>query len=210
MSAPTTPCYETSPAAASSSRHRSSRSRAPRAPAGSERASIVNQAADMSFVIGAVTELSHHDGPLSGLVADGPVAVMGHSDGGVTAAGVAFTDAAADPRVGAAVILSGARGWFPGGWFDTQSPPLLAVHGTADDINPIGASQTLIAGATGEHHLIGVDGGSHIAPFTTDDTRVAITRIIVDFLRSALEHDINAASDFTAHTDTDGLHLLDT
>jgi hypothetical protein len=130
---------------------------------------IVAQAADVSFVIAGVIELTARPGPLQGLVGPGPVAVMGHSDGGATAAGVAFADSAADGRVGAAVILSGA---------------------------------------TGEKHLIGVEGGSHIGPFTTDDSRGAVSTVIVDFLRAKLYGDAQAADAFTADTAAPALQVM--
>ena len=77
-----------------------------------------------------------------------PVGVVGHSDGGVTAAAVAYNDAVADSRIGAAVVLSGAEIAYPGGWFTRQSPPLLAIHGDADEVNPYWASEQLFADAT--------------------------------------------------------------
>ncbi len=77
---------------------------------------IVEQATDVSFVLDQLMNLETVPTALFGSIDDGPVAVMGHSDGGVTAAGVAFNSAAADPRIGAAVVMSGAAFGFSGSW----------------------------------------------------------------------------------------------
>ena len=45
------------------------------------------------------------------------VTAIGHSDGGVTAAALAFNTNAGDPRVGAGIIISGDYGEFGGEWF---------------------------------------------------------------------------------------------
>ena len=123
------------------------------------------------MIITSLLDTATRPAPLTGLIADGKVAVIGHSDGGVSAAGVAFNDEYSDPRIGAAVILSGAEGFFPGSWFEVRSPALLAIQGTADEVNPFGASQTLYADATGAKWLVGVTDGSHTSPFTTDPVR---------------------------------------
>jgi dienelactone hydrolase len=99
---------------------------------------IVEQATDVSFVLDQLLNLETVPTALFGSIDDGPVAVMGHSDGGVTAAGVAFNSAAADPRIGAAVIMSGGAFGFSGSWFTGESTPaLLVLHGTADEVNPV-------------------------------------------------------------------------
>ena len=82
---------------------------------------IVEQATDVSFVLDQLLNLETVPTALFGSIDDGPVAVMGHSDGGVTAAGVAFNAAAADPRIGAAVIMSGGAFGFSGSWFTGET-----------------------------------------------------------------------------------------
>ena len=62
------------------------------------------------------------------------IAVSGQSDGVETALAVAYDRAYRDPRVRAAIILSGDDG-LGGTYFAPGSPPLLAAQGTADHIN---------------------------------------------------------------------------
>jgi fermentation-respiration switch protein FrsA (DUF1100 family) len=154
---------------------------------------VANQAADVSFVITQLLSPETVPDVLAGAISSGPVGVVGHSDGGVTAAAVAYNSTVADARVGAAAILSGAEARYDGTWFTTQSPPLLAVHGTDDEINPLSSSEQLFADATGSKLLVTVDGGSHLGPFTSDAVEPAVGALVADFLRAHLAGDAAAA-----------------
>ena len=80
-----------------------------------------------------------------------------NSDTGVATGGTQFWNRASW------VQLEGSFGgvrlgkWFPGSYFASGSPPLLAVHGTADGTNPISASESLFrelpAGVPGAYRL---------------------------------------------------------
>jgi fermentation-respiration switch protein FrsA (DUF1100 family) len=153
------------------------------------RIDVLNQPGDLSFLIGAVQRASAEPGPFSGRVAPGKVAVMGHSDGAVTAAAVAYNSCCADPRVGAAIILSGAESDFRGTWFGGRSPPLLAVHGDADTVNPLSSSKQLYANSNAASFLVTVTGGTHLEPFTNDPARSLVARVIVDFLDAELRRE---------------------
>ena len=169
---------------------------------------VSNQAADVSFVITELLDPSSVPDGLSGAIADTPVGVVGHSDGGVTAAAVAYNSTVADPRIGAAVILSGAEARYDGLWFTTQSPPLLAVHGTDDEVNPLESSEQLFDDATGSKMLVTVDGGSHLGPFTTDPGEPAVGALVGDFLRAHLSGDAAAAQRLGNDADVAGVLSL--
>ena len=80
------------------------------APGGPDESDLVNQPADMRFVISRMLAASSAgSGPLAGLLDPKQIAVAGQSDGGDTALAVAYNRYYRDPRVGAAVILSGAE-----------------------------------------------------------------------------------------------------
>ena len=152
----------------------------------------VEQARDLSFVVDRLLDPATRPAPLAGLTLRAPVAVAGHSDGGITAIGLAANTCCADPRVRAAVILSGALGQFPGSWFTAASPPVLLVHGDADEVNPL-ASSTAIYDVAGSPKLfVVVHGGSHIGAFEDDARRPAVAHLVADFLRAYLLHDTNA------------------
>ncbi len=164
-------------------------------PGPADESDVSNQAADISFVITSLLDPDQTAAyVVAGAIAPTKVGVIGHSDGGVTAAAVAYNSSVADPRVGAAVVLSGAEARYDGTWFTTQSPPLLAIHGTDDEVNPIASSQQLFDDATGPKMLVTVDGGSHLGPFTTDPAEPAVAALAADFLRAHLEGDLAAAS----------------
>jgi len=176
---------------------------------GSAARDIVEQATDVSFVITELLDASSVPTELSGRIEDTKVAVVGHSDGAVTAAGVAFNGAAADSRVGAAVLLSGAEAFFPGTWFgDEDTPAMLAVHGTDDEINPFAESEELFADATGPKWLVAVTDGSHLAPFTTDPVRAGVAVLVATFLRAELEGDVSAFAAINSAANAPGLALV--
>ena len=173
---------------------------------------IVEQAADVSFVLDQLLTPETVPTALLGSIGDGPVAVMGPSDGGVTAAGIAFNSAATDPRIGAAVVMSGGAFGFSGSWFTGESTPaLLVLHGTADEVNPFAASQSLFDRATGAKWFVAVDGGSHTGPFTgpiDGDASVSeVGALIAGFLDAYLEGDAVAAAQLPALADAGLLAL---
>ena len=92
----------------------------------------------MSLVITDLSDRSlSGSGPLAGMIDPRRVAVTGQSDGGDTALAVAYDPVVRDNRVGAAMILSGAEDPFAAPFtMPPDGPPLLAVQGTADTINP--------------------------------------------------------------------------
>ena len=168
----------------------------------------VAQATDVSFVINSLLDPATRPSALADRIALTRVGVIGHSDGGITAAGVAYNSEYADSRIGAAVVLSGAEAFFPGDWFTTASPPLLAVHGDSDEVNPFGASQTIFDGATGPKWLVKVVGGSHLGPFTTDSSVDSVSVLVADFLRAELQGDPAAAPRVDSDANTGSLALV--
>ena len=166
---------------------------------------IVAQATDVSFLISTLLTPTTRPTPLArAITATKKAAVVGHSDGAVTAAGVAYDSDYADARIGAAVILSGGAFDFPGSWFSGANPALLAIHGDADDVNPYASSSALYAQDSGSKMLVTVLGGSHLGPFTTDPVRPAISALIADFLRVHLSGDRPAASRLGADANVPG------
>ena len=165
---------------------------------------VATQAADVSFVISQLLDEQQVPAVLTGTISPTSVGVIGHSDGGVTMAAVAFDANVADPRVQAAVILSGAQADYGGSWFSTTSPALLAVHGTDDAVNPYESSQSLFDQATGPKMLVAVNGGSHLGPFTTDAVEPEVAAVIAAFLRAHLEADPTAAAQIDALANATG------
>jgi dienelactone hydrolase len=153
------------------------------APGGADENDIVNQPADMSFIITQIlagSALTH--GILAQLVDPHEIAVSGQSDGGETALGVAYDSYYLDPRVRAAVILSGAK-LGPGIYFPRPSPPLLATQGTADVVNLPRNTYAFFRAARQPKFLLRLLGAPHLGPYTNEEPQLGIIeRVTVAFL----------------------------
>ena len=151
------------------------------APGGPDERDLINQPADMSFLM---TALTGADDPLHTLIDPGEIAVTGQSDGGETALAVAYDRAFRDRRVRAAVILSGAQ--IPGInqlVFPAHGPPLLATQGTADPINPPSLTDAFFRLAHRPKFLLELDGASHLPPYTDGEPDLGIVeRVTIAFL----------------------------
>jgi dienelactone hydrolase len=159
------------------------------------RSDIVNQPADLSFVADAVTNMTKQQPQLLPAVADpARVAALGHSDGGLTVSAWAYDNSFRDRRVAAAVVMAGGIGLFPGTYFARDSPPLLAMHATADELNPYSASVSLFNAvpAGTPSFLFTIDGGSHRGPYMYDTAMPEVGQVIVDFLDGYFRGDVAA------------------
>ena len=161
------------------------------APGGPNESDLPNQPADMSLVISRMRAADRAaSGPLSGLIAPREIAVTGQSDGGDTALAVAYDPRYRDPRVRAAMILSGAE--IPGiGEFQIApgGPPLLAVQGTADTVNPPSATDGFYDSAPAPKYRLNLIGASHLPPYSTEQPQMSIVeRTTIAFLDVYLKH----------------------
>jgi dienelactone hydrolase len=156
------------------------------APGGPDESDLFNQPADMTFVITRL--LAANTDPralLFGSIAPQEVAVSGQSDGGETALAVAYDRFYLDPRVRAAVILSGAE--IPGPAsalsFSVNGPPLLATQGTADVVNLPRNTYRFFAVAHRPKYLLTLLGAPHLPPYTTEQPQLGIVeRVSIAFL----------------------------
>jgi dienelactone hydrolase len=165
------------------------------APGGPDEADIVNQPADMSFVISELLAASAtHGQTLSGMIDPAHVAVAGHSDGAETALAVADDRYYRDSRVTAAVILSGASFGDGGLRFPPGSPALLATLGTADHINPPRNVRHFYGAAGRPKYLLSLIGAGHLAPYSDQYPWLGIVeRVTTAFLDLYLKQDAGAA-----------------
>lgn len=154
------------------------------APGGPDESDLVNQPGDVSFVISRLlTANASVHSPLRGLIDPAKIAVAGQSDGGETALAVAYDNRFLDRRVRAAVILSGAE--LPGGTlrFGAGNPPLLAVQGTADTINPPRLTDAFFRAASPPKFLLALLGAAHLPPYSTNARELAVVQhVTIAFL----------------------------
>jgi poly(3-hydroxybutyrate) depolymerase len=154
---------------------------------GPNEADLVNQPRDVSFVITKLLALNGSSGRLHGAIDRSRIAVAGQSDGGITALAVAYDARSRDRRVGAAIIMSGAR---PAGFgsFPRNGPPLLAMQGTADPLNAPATTAAYFASAYRPKFLVWLLGASHRPPYTDEQPQLGIVeRSAVAFLDHYLE-----------------------
>jgi fermentation-respiration switch protein FrsA (DUF1100 family) len=164
------------------------------APGGPDESDLVNQPTDMSFVISRLLAASATaSSPLAGLIDPAHVAVAGQSDGGITALAVAYSRRFHDPRVGAAVIMSGAEMSGVGGFAFPGGPPLLATQGTSDAVNEPRFTYAFFKAARHPKYLLRLLGAGHLPPYTRQQPQLAIVeRVTVAFLDGYLKRSAGA------------------
>jgi dienelactone hydrolase len=170
---------------------------------GPDAGDVVNQPKDMSFVINAVLADSHSaSGVLSGLVDPDEIGAAGHSNGAVTTLGLVANTCCDDSDVKAAVVMAGTTEGFPPGHYDfSKAPPMLLVHGTADQLIPYRSAPLIYNQARGPKGLLTLVGGSHDAAGGQDPRSAStVIRTTTDFFEAYLSGNRQAKSDLA----TDG------
>jgi dienelactone hydrolase len=131
-----------------------------------DEADIVNQPADVSFVVSRLIDLSREQTSwLYRLIDPTRIAVAGHSDGGETAIAVAHDTCCVDRRVRAAIVMAGDLLHAARGSYYAGTSPLLAIQGTADSINSPELSQLIFRDAPAPKYLLWLRGAGHLDPF---------------------------------------------
>jgi dienelactone hydrolase len=182
------------------------------APGGPDESDLPNQPADMRLVISRVLAAGNAaSGRLSRLINERRIAVAGQSDGGDSALAVAYDRRYRDPRVGAAVILSGAE--IPGiGGFQLApgGPPLLATQGTADTINPPYSTDAFYAGVPRPKYLLELVGASHLPPYSSQAPQLGVVeRVTLAFLDRYLKRTQGSLERLRAAGNLPGVATLD-
>jgi dienelactone hydrolase len=179
------------------------------APGGPDESDLVNQPRDMSVVISGMLAANHAvRALLRGMIAPQRIGVSGQSDGGETALAVAYDRVYRDPRVHAAVILSGAQ--IPGGGSLVPGPPLLATQGTADTVNDPRNTDAFFAIAHRPKYLLRLIGAPHLPPYTVQQPQLTIVeRVSIAFLDRYLKGARNGLDRMRAAGDRRGLARLE-
>jgi hypothetical protein len=151
-------------------------------------------------------------GPLSGMVHPEQIGAAGHSVGGITTYGLAYSECCRDPRVLAAISMSGCAGYVggPAHTFTGDPVPLLVVHGDADTTVPYDP-YAVEAFTAAKYPKFGFRfvGAKHNSPFTgavyetaTQTQLMALLKGTTDFWDRYLKHDTAASqqldTDFNA------------
>ena len=143
---------------------------------------LVNQPADVSFVISEMLRLS--DGPATpyaGRIDPGRVAAAGHSLGAMTTLGAVFHSCCRDTRVKAGIVLAGVERPFPNGEFFPAPvrTPILVVHGDADPLLPLAGARRIFDHAAPPKFLLTVLGGDHDVPYAGSNGQARPETLVV-------------------------------
>jgi dienelactone hydrolase len=173
---------------------------------------LVNQPADMSYVLGRLLALSAqaHD-PFSGLLNRHEIAAAGQSDGGDTVAALAANACCTDHRLKGVAVLSGAE-WppMPGPYFAQGAPPMLFVQGTADTINPPWTSVQLYrADGARDRYYLDLFGADHMVPYTgTNPVERLVARVTLAFFNRYVLGRVSAVATMRRDGDISGAAAL--
>lgn len=90
------------------------------------------------------------------------IGAAGHSNGAITTLGLIANSCCKDQRVKAAIVMAGDEVPFSGGTYEMAgAPPLLLVHGTADQLLPYSLAIGMFNALRGPKGLLTVQGGGH-------------------------------------------------
>ena len=163
----------------------------PSAPGGLNESDIINHPADLHFVISSLLQATAgSSGALSGLIRSNQIAVIGQSDGGDVSLAAVSNSCCKDPRISAAIILSGAElTSFGGTYFTNQSAvPLLVVQGTADTVNVPACSVQIYDQAPQPKYYLSLAGQSHLSAYLYPGApQNVVEKVTIDFLNGYLK-----------------------
>ncbi len=147
---------------------------------------MVNHPAELTQVITALLSDSSQGAlPAHDTIEPAQIAVAGQSDGGDVSLAAVANSCCRDPRIKAAVILSGAEATLFGGtYYSTGSTPLLAVQGSDDPINPPGCSEQLYDGAPAPRYYLSLPGATHLSAYTAAGPQLSV---VVDVTTAFLD-----------------------
>ena len=121
------------------------------------------------------------------------IGASGHSLGGITTYGLAYSACCRDKRVKAAIPISGFGGLVEpiDQYFRNGPTPLLALHGNSDGTVPIASDINTFMRAQPPKFFLTFLGAGHIAPFLggTDTQATALQKSTVDFWDRYLKGD---------------------
>lgn len=167
-----------------------------RTPGKPEESDILNQPADVAFVIQRLAELAASGkGPLADRLEAAQVALAGHSDGADTVLADLANTCCLDRAAKAGIVMAGAElASFPGRYFAGPTVPILFVQGSADTINiPANTERAWSADETGPRWLLDISGGGHFGPYQGDGPEESIVASVTTaFLDAELKADSEA------------------
>ena len=132
------------------------------APGGANARDVVNQAADVSFLIDSVLGLGIDERPFDGAIDTSRIGLTGYSLGGLTTSLTTYHPRWRDPRIRAAVSMAGLDSAFTARFYETSDIPFLMIAGTADALVDYRSNAAIIPDRIANGSLLTIAGGSHL------------------------------------------------
>jgi hypothetical protein len=174
---------------------------------------IVNQPADMTYVLNSLLALNAKPGNLlSGLLNPDEVAAAGQSDGGDTVAAMAANPCCRNYRLKAVAVLSGAEWpYVPWKYVSGGEPPMLFTQGSADPTNWPSASMQLYRGDKGSpRYYLALFGATHLGPYEGDNSvERLVARVSLEFFARYVLGDAGALTAMMRDGNASGAAALD-
>lgn len=184
------------------------------APAGPDAGDVGNQPGDVSFLVDVYTDLPADD-PLAGVVDTERIGAAGHSNGAITTLGLVANSCCRDERIDAAVVLAGTPNEFAGGEYEfPDAPPVMVVHGTADDLLPYAEAVRVFNQLEGPKGLVTVVEGTHgtylrpRADADADGSFAAVASLTGDFWAAFLRDDPAARARLAVGAAPEGIEVV--
>ena len=108
----------------------------------------------------------------------------------------------------AGAILTGATFGFEGEWFPPNTPPVMFVHATADEINDYGASVSMFERAQSPKYFLTIEGGSHLEVYVDPPWEPQVAEAMIAFFDLHLKADQAAAARLDAVGNQPGFMTL--
>lgn len=130
-------------------------------PGGANGNDVVNQPADVSFLIDSVLNLGE-DKPFLAEIDTTRIGLSGFSLGGLTTSLTTYHARWRDPRIAAAVAIAGPSLAFTSRFYETSAVPFLMISGTADALIDTQWNALIIPERNPGSALVTIAGGSHL------------------------------------------------
>jgi predicted dienelactone hydrolase len=131
-------------------------------PGGANATDVVNQPADVSFLIDSVLGLGIDERPFDGAIDSGRIGLTGYSLGGLTTSLSTYHPRWRDQRIRAAVSIAGLDSAFTAKFYETSSVPFLMIAGTADALVDYQSNAAIIPDRIASGSLLTIAGGAHL------------------------------------------------
>lgn len=123
---------------------------------------VINQPADISFLIDSVLGLSEDEQPFDGSVDQSRIGLTGYSLGGLTTLLTTYHPELREPRVAAGVAIAGPAAAFTEPFYATTAVPFLMISGTADSLIETQVHAVMVPERNPGSSLLTIEGGTHL------------------------------------------------